>query len=97
MGVISTPGHAFDVEVSGNLAYVADGVEGIQFIDISNPEVPVEIGSILDRSAFELELEGDLVYVAGGTLAPGPEGVVHMIDASKLPGKPKIIGSFQTP
>ncbi len=46
VGVFETPGYARDVEVVGDLAYVADGYSGLRVIDVSNPALPVEIGAL---------------------------------------------------
>ena len=39
LGALDTPGSARDVEVVGDLAYVADGSSGLRIIDVSNPTV----------------------------------------------------------
>jgi hypothetical protein len=38
--------YAVDVEVVGDLAYVADGSSGLRVIDVSNPAFPVEFGAL---------------------------------------------------
>jgi hypothetical protein len=40
VGGYDTSGDAFGVAVSGNYAYVADELDGLQVIDISNPANP---------------------------------------------------------
>ncbi|MCE7733238.1 MAG: hypothetical protein GPJ54_00065 [Candidatus Heimdallarchaeota archaeon] len=48
-------------------AYVADGGDGLEIIDISDPENPVEVGEFYDdRSAYSVDVEGSLVFVADG-------------------------------
>lgn len=47
--VYDTPAEAKKVEISGNLAYVADSFNyqvnsGLRIIDVSNPDAPIEIG-----------------------------------------------------
>ncbi len=42
MGSLDTPSFAYDIEVVGELPYVADGVAGLRIIDVSNPAEPVE-------------------------------------------------------
>ena len=46
VGTLDTPGYARDVEVMGDLAYVADGDSGLRVIDVSNPAFPVELGAL---------------------------------------------------
>ncbi len=45
VGVVDTPGSAGGVAISGSLAFVADGDDGLQVIDISDPESLQIIGS----------------------------------------------------
>ncbi len=40
------PGYTYNVKVSGNYLYVANGGGGLRIIDISNPEYPVEISHL---------------------------------------------------
>ena len=40
IGSVDTPGAAFGVTVIGDTAYVADGGNGLQVIDVSNPSSP---------------------------------------------------------
>jgi hypothetical protein len=46
VGSVETPGDAKSVYVSGNYAYVAADDEGLQVIDIINPESPEIVGSL---------------------------------------------------
>jgi hypothetical protein len=46
VGGYDTSGQAWDVAVSGNYAYVADGTNGLQVIDVSNPANPQRVGQI---------------------------------------------------
>jgi len=43
-GNYDTSGIAFDVEIVGDYAYVADYDSGLQIIDISNPAAPISCG-----------------------------------------------------
>ena len=42
---LDTPDFGRDVEVVGELAYLADRGSGLRVIDVSNPEAPVELGA----------------------------------------------------
>jgi hypothetical protein len=65
LGTLYTPDYANDVEVVGDLAYVADGYFGIQVIDVSNPAFPVEIGALdTPDYATDVAVVGNLAYVA---------------------------------
>ena len=45
-GSVNTLGDARDVVISGGYAYVADGSNGLQVVDVSNPAVPTIVGSV---------------------------------------------------
>jgi hypothetical protein len=52
------PGIIEDIEIMGNMAYIADGEDGLHIIDISNPASPQEAGfyvtpGIADGVAFD--------------------------------------------
>jgi hypothetical protein len=70
IAALGTPDYARDVAVAGDRAYVADGASGLRVIDVSNPALPVRLGSIAIaryawRYASDVELVGDLVYATG--------------------------------
>jgi hypothetical protein len=87
IGALDTLGPAVDVEVVGDLAYVADGC-GLRGIDVSNPSFPVEIGAFdTPGSAVEVEVVGDLAYVADGYSG------LRVIDVSN-PASPVELGAL---
>ncbi len=62
---IETPGIAYDVEVVGDYAYVADGFAGLVTIDISDPSSPVQVNITGgDYAALDLSLAGGYAYLA---------------------------------
>ena len=64
-GSYDTPSNAYDVEIVGNLAYVADQ-SSVQIIDISNPAQPTFKGSYDTLAyAFDVEIVGNLAYITG--------------------------------
>jgi len=54
-------GRILDVEVEGNLAYLAAGAEGLQVVDVSDPANPVQLG---DWHGNALEVVGNYIYLA---------------------------------
>ncbi len=76
--------------VIGDTAFVADGYDGLQVIDVSTPSQPVTIGSA-DTSgrATGVTVIGDTAFVSDGY-----DGL-QMIDVS-IPSQPVIIGSVDT-
>lgn len=61
LGSYYAPGAASGVYVSAGRAYVADGLSGLQIIDVTNPTVPTLLGSY-DTPDFAID-----VYVSGST------------------------------
>lgn len=59
------PGIVHDVQVAGNLAYVADEAGGLRVIDVSNPAAPQKLGfARTPEGAKCVQVVGDLAYVA---------------------------------
>jgi len=61
-------GPAVAVAVSNNIAYDAQRGKGIEILNVTDPENPVEITQYLDELANfrELDIKGDLLYAAAG-------------------------------
>ncbi|MFQ5455595.1 MAG: choice-of-anchor D domain-containing protein [Nitrospirota bacterium] len=89
-GAYDTTGYAYNVYVSGNYAYIADGDSGLQVIDISSPSSPVLAGS------YDTSGESIGVYVSGNYayIADGDSGL-QVIDISS-PSSPVLTGSYDT-
>ena len=88
VGSFDTDGTAYDVWVEGNLAYIADGRDGLRIIDISNPEELEEVGSLdTDGSASGVALQGDFAYIADG------QGGLVIVNISN-PAEPEAVGIF---
>ena len=89
-----TPGYAWDVSVSAGRAYVADGVNGLVVIDVSNPSVSVGIGHFLpEREQVEIravDVIGSLAFLAAGYSG---FTIVDITD----PGNPVEVGHHDTP
>ena len=67
-GTYDTPGGGNDVFIAGNYAYVADGGEGLQVIDISDPTAPLLVGTFdTAGGAADVVVSGNVAYVAGGS------------------------------
>jgi hypothetical protein len=82
-------GEAIGLFVSGNYVYVADGTDGLEIIDITDPSNPTEVGSYYNDSgeAYEVCVSGDYAYVADGS-----DGL-EIIDIS-TPSSPTKVGSY---
>jgi len=92
LGSFSTSDVAWDVAVSGNLAYIAAGSAGIQIVNVSNPASPVFVGSLAIPGGIAkgIAVKGNLAVTAASTA-----GVVIANIAN--PAAPQILGSTPTP
>ncbi|MBD3163477.1 MAG: T9SS type A sorting domain-containing protein [Candidatus Eisenbacteria bacterium] len=66
LGFLSLPRTPRDLVVSGDYAYVANRIEGLKVIDVSDPANPLEAGGYPDvySIAWQIEVAGDYAYVA---------------------------------
>jgi len=84
---VDTSGEGLEVDVSNELALVADGFRGMRVIDISDIRNPEEIGSFTSaRRVTDVELIGDLAYIAG-------TGGLRILDVSD-PSEPNEISFY---
>ena len=64
---IVLPSLVYDIAISGNYAYVANGDDGLRIIDVSDPAAPTEVGFFDTGSeAKGVYLNNDYAYVADG-------------------------------
>jgi hypothetical protein len=70
VGHVDTPGYANGVTVSGDYAFVADQMAGVQIIDVSDPQLPHIVGSydpVIDYTyydnAYDLTVVGNLLVI----------------------------------
>jgi hypothetical protein len=76
----------YDVEVSGEIAYLAD--RGLYVVDVSNPSQPVELGSYDNEGGYTLALNENLAYLDAGNS-------LQIIDMSDL-NQPDQRGEYST-
>lgn len=90
LSFISIPGFANNVDVSGNLAFVAAGSAGLHVINVTDRRAP-QIIATLDTTgnANDVRVVGTRVYVAGGAAG------LQIIDVSN-PSAPALLGTFDT-
>jgi hypothetical protein len=74
------------VVASGTHAYVAEGVSGIEVLDISNPAQPTAIGALPTTNALRLAVAGNDLYVADGA------GGLKVIDVS-IASSPQLVAT----
>ncbi|WP_013334240.1 Calx-beta domain-containing protein [Gloeothece verrucosa] len=90
-GSYDTPGHAWDVKVVGNLAYIADHTSGLQILDITNPASPTLKGTYdTPHLANEIAISDNYAYVADW------DSGLQIIDITN-PAAPTLKGTYKTP
>jgi hypothetical protein len=89
VGSLVTPGDPEAAVVSGDYVYVADGVAGLQIIDISSPDDPKRVGSrnTPGGDAKGVAVKGNYAFVADGG------GGIHSIIVS-VPNNPIIVDTY---
>ncbi len=81
---------ARDVKIKGQYAYVASRTEGLQIIDISNPDNFVMVGSYdTPGKALALDIDGNYAYIAD-------ENETLQIINIEDPANPTLAGSYQS-
>ena len=89
-GQIKTLTNAWDVELAGNVAYVADGLGGLGVIDITNPAAPVHVTSVpASGSAVDVSVDGTTAVVSVGSAG------LDIYDLSN-PLAPVLVGTANT-
>jgi len=82
---------AYGVFVQDGYAYIANFQQGLEIIDISNPEKPIPTGRYdTDGWAYEVFVSGKYAFVADGYAG------LQIIDISS-PKNPVLLGSCDTP
>ena len=89
VGGYDTDGSVFNVAISGDIAYVADWDMGLKILDVSNPVVPVLLGTYIAGSSYAIDVavSGNLAY-----LAYFGEGL-QILDVSD-PSAPVLVGAY---
>jgi hypothetical protein len=91
VGSYDTPEREVSVFVSNNIAYVVYGWEGLQIIDVTNPQNPFLLGSYdTPGYAHFVTVYYNIAYVADDWAG------LQIIDVSN-PQNPALLGSYDTP
>ena len=89
LGGNAAPNDASDIAVSGDYAYVADGVNGFRVFNIETPSAPQLIATLATSGvANGVTLSGSKAYVSD------TETGLHVIDIS-TPALPTLLGSVE--
>jgi len=87
LATVTFSGYANAVLLDGDLAYVAADYRGLKVVDVSDPTVPVVVGTGETCDAYELDRRGSTVFVACGS------GGLGVVDVSS-PTEPLVLGSL---
>jgi len=97
LGEINTADAALDVEIEGDLAYVAAGRDGLRVFDVSTPGAPFSAGGLaLPGSTAKLKVIGATAYVIDQGIATKAPRKLRIIDASQ-PANPVELGALEFP
>jgi len=97
-GAVDTPARGVDIAAAGDYAYVADGWQGLQVLEVSDPASPVicaRVEAIRD-SAVAVATSGNHAFVASAVLWRFGEGELCVVDVSQ-PASPVILATVPTP
>jgi len=90
LGNVAIP-FCYGVHIDGDFAYVASGPEGLHIVDVSNPGLPLIVGTANTvGSAIMVDVAGDYAYVADGDID------LAVVDISN-PTAPAVVGSVLIP
>jgi hypothetical protein len=94
VGTYNTPGHANDIFIQGNYAYVADGDRGLLILNIINPYFPdFEASYATPGPAVKVFVSED--YYAYVTYELSSNRQVHIFDVS-APNNPVLAGNLDS-
>jgi hypothetical protein len=104
-GVLETSGYAWNVAVSDGMAYVADGTDGLQIIDVSDPTRPRERGSFKNRQAgvegdfgmYDVAVSEHYAYVTYTSVTPSDRVTGSLILDVSDPDRPVALGRLELP
>lgn len=93
IGFLQTPGASRSIFVKDSLAFIADWYGGFRIINVSNPELPFEMGSFNNNidEAIDVFVDGHYAYLTFSGDSPPVTGL-RIFDVSN-PWNPVNIGS----
>lgn len=88
VNVCPLPGYAMDIDLMGDLAYVADGQGGLQIVDINNPDSIFVVGEYMsEKSIVGIAVRDTFAYLA----VSHSQGGIKIINVAQ-PSEPVFIG-----
>ncbi len=91
LSVVNIPGASNNVEIAGDVVYVAAGTSGLAVVDVADRSAPVLVTTVdTAGTARDVRVEGAVAYVADGS------GGLVLFDLTD-PLAPTLLGTFDTP
>lgn len=91
LGHLYLPSPAYDLDVQGSLAYVANGESGLAVVDVSQPGSPVLAGRLATSGTRGVTVSGSIAYLAEASEPPAAVYGLRTVDVS-VPTAPAAIG-----
>jgi hypothetical protein len=96
---IAAPGYAWDVDVFGNVAYVANGYGGLWTVSVADPARPIDLTAVGDAPAGQLFTGGKALGIRAvgewAFMADGAGGL--RVIQTQSPAAPRLVGTADTP
>lgn len=90
------PSPAFDVAISGTIAYVANGESGLTLVDVSDAAAPRVVGSLPTAGTRGIAVQDGLAYLAEASAAPARIFGLRVVDVTD-PAAPVMLGFAALP
>lgn len=91
IGFFDSTGETFDVEISHNRAFLANGTSGLELVDITNPASQTRLGGFATPDpAMDIAVQGNYAFVAAKRAG------LLVVDVSD-PTKPNQVANVDTP
>jgi hypothetical protein len=87
---------AFDVAVSGTIAYVANGESGLTMIDVSDAATPRVVGNLPTAGTRGVDVLGSIAYLAEASDSPARVFGLRTVDVTD-PAAPVMLGFAALP
>ena len=89
VGCYDTDGDSRKVVVSNQVAYVADGTNGLVIVDVSSPASPVLLSTVCTTGfAYDVSVAGTRAFVA----VDNSSAALYVVDVTS-PGAPSVLGT----
>lgn len=97
IGTVESIGQIQDCQGSGDYAYVAGYHQGLQILNVADPQNPIRIATVgLEGNVNGVYVRGNLVYTAEVDRVADTGGYLEIIDVSSA-AEPAVMGTLELP